>query len=85
MNKKQLGFVVATAVASLVLTGNAMAEQTAAPQAAKVKCSGINECKGKGACSGATNGCAGKNECKGKGWVETTPADCTTKGGKVEK
>lgn len=50
---------------------------------AKVKCSGINSCKGKGSCSGATNGCAGKNGCKGKGWVEATAKECKDKKGTV--
>ena len=50
---------------------------------AKVKCTGINSCKGKGSCSGASNGCAGKNGCKGKGWVETTAKECKDKKGTV--
>src|SRR5689334_20112714 len=51
---------------------------------AKVKCGGVNSCKGKGACAGASNGCAGKNGCKGKGWVETASAkECKDKGGSV--
>lgn len=51
----------------------------------KVKCTGINECKGKGACHAAdgSHSCAGKNDCKGKGWIEVPAADCTAKGGKV--
>ena len=50
---------------------------------AKVKCSGINSCKGKGACSGASNGCEGKNGCKGKGWVEASEKECKDKKGSV--
>lgn len=51
---------------------------------AKVKCGGINSCKGQGACAGASNGCAGKNGCKGKGWVETASAkECKDKKGTV--
>lgn len=49
----------------------------------EVKCSGINECSGKGACNGDGHDCAGKNECKGKGWVKTTKADCDAKKGTV--
>jgi hypothetical protein len=50
----------------------------------KVRCSGINACKGQGACSGASNGCAGQNSCKGKGWVEAASAKaCTDKKGTV--
>jgi hypothetical protein len=50
---------------------------------AKVKCSGINSCKGKSACAGASNGCGGQNSCKGKGWVETTAKECAAKKGTV--
>ena len=57
----------------------------AAPAADKgVKCSGINSCKGQGACAGAGHGCAGKNSCKGTGWSYTkSEKECTDKGGKV--
>ncbi len=54
-------------------------------EAKKVKCEGVNECKGKGECGGATHDCAGKNECKGKGWIELGAEECTAKGGKVVK
>jgi hypothetical protein len=50
---------------------------------AKVKCSGINACKGKGACSTASNGCGGQNACKGKGWIEATAKECKDQGGTV--
>lgn len=52
---------------------------------ATIKCTGVNECKGKGACGAAdgSHSCAGKNECKGKGWIEITGAECTEKGGTV--
>ena len=50
---------------------------------AKVKCAGINACKGKGGCSSATNGCAGQNGCKGKGWVEATEKECKDQKGTV--
>ncbi len=43
---------------------------------AKIKCEGVNECKGKGACSSANNSCAGKNACKGKGFEMKTPEEC---------
>ena len=51
-------------------------------QTAKVHCTGVNECKGKGGCAMPNgNTCAGKNECKGKGIVDMTAEDCTAKGG----
>lgn len=50
----------------------------------EVKCMGVNECKGTGAC-GVPGGhsCAGQNECKGKGWIKTTAEDCVAKAGSV--
>lgn len=48
-----------------------------------VKCSGINECKGRGACASAGNSCSGQNSCKGKGVVMLPKAECEKKGGKV--
>jgi uncharacterized membrane protein len=80
--------LVASAVASLFALGAYAADAKAPAKddkaaAANVKCTGVNECKGKGACAGAGNACAGKNECKGKGVMAMTDADCKTKGGKV--
>ena len=90
MNRRKLmGLVVAGAVATFVGTNFGLAADEPKGETAKtVKCSGINECKGKGACNAAdgSHGCAGKNECKGKGWVKVaTEKDCTEKGGKVVK
>jgi uncharacterized membrane protein len=84
--KKQT--VVASAVAALFAMG-ALAGENKAPAkgdkaaAAAVKCTGVNECKGKGSCHGAGNACAGKNECKGKGVTAMSEADCKAKGGTV--
>jgi len=49
----------------------------------KVKCEGINACKGQGSCASARNDCAGKNGCKGQGWVLATAKECKAKGGTV--
>ena len=86
MNKKFKGAIIAAAAAGFFSAASAQADNSAivledAP--AKVKCSGINECKGKGSCHTATNECAGKNGCKGKGWVKVSAAECTEKGGSV--
>jgi len=50
---------------------------------AKVKCQGINACKGKSSCATANNDCAGLNTCKGKGWLEVTAKECRAKKGTV--
>ena len=82
------GTIIAGAVASMFAMGAFAADPPAAAakdtkEAAKVKCVGLNECKGKGACGGAGNACAGKNECKGKGITPMSAADCTAKKGTV--
>jgi uncharacterized membrane protein len=90
MNKRLTGTMVAMAVAGLFMASSAIAEDApakgaeAAKKADQVKCLGVNECKGKGACGGAVHECAGKNECKGKGWIKLTAEECTAKGGTVK-
>jgi len=80
------GAVIATAVAGLFMARGVLAEETGAKgEGAKVKCEGVNACKGQGACGGAGHDCAGKNGCKGKGWVEMSAADCKAKGGTEKK
>ena len=87
------GVALASAAATLLLAGCGGKSETAkaAPEAtseaaakvATIKCSGINSCKGTGACASATHACAGQNSCKGKGWIKASKADCDAKGGKV--
>jgi hypothetical protein len=81
MNTK--GFLIATAAATLLLSGTITARADEKAGGDQVICSGINSCKGKGSCAGASNSCAGKNACKGQGHTKTTAAECTAKGGKV--
>lgn len=93
MNVSVKGMLIASAVAGLVACGGAPAVPAApgagalpsAPgTAGTVKCTGLNECKAKGACGQADHACAGKNECKGKGiTLVGTADDCTGKNGKV--
>jgi hypothetical protein len=92
---KLSGVALATAAATLLLAGcggkesttTTKVEKEAAPAAAakvaEIKCSGINSCKGTGACASSTHPGAGQNSCKGQGWVKASKADCDTKGGKV--
>lgn len=50
----------------------------------KVKCFGINTCKGKSECAvDGAHGCSGANECKGKGWINVSAKECSDKKGKV--
>jgi hypothetical protein len=77
--------VLASAVASLFLSGAAFAkEKTAKKAGSPVMCAGINECKGQGGCKSASNDCKGQNGCKGQGLTETSTKDCKDKGGKVQ-
>jgi hypothetical protein len=77
------GALIAAMVAGLLSAGAPLV--ASAGDDAKVHCQGANACKGKSACSTASNGCAGQNGCKGKGWVELSEKDCKAKGGKVAK
>lgn len=73
-----------SAVASFAaLAGDKPMPAKAEKETASVRCEGINECKGKGACGGATHACAGQNECKGKGWILVSEKDCKAKNGKI--
>lgn len=80
------GLAIAAAAAALFVSKAVSAgSHEGAAEAKKVKCEGVNECRGKGECGGATHDCAGKNECKGKGWVEISAEECTAKGGKIKE
>ena len=86
MHPVSKGITIATAVATMVLAGNVTAMGQAKATDSMIKCAGLNECKGKGACKSAQNDCKGKNACKGKGFVATkSMQDCTQKGGKALK
>jgi hypothetical protein len=77
------GALVAALAAGLL--GAATPIAVSAGEPAKVRCAGINSCKGKSACHGAANACAGQNSCKGKGWIEVSEKECKDKGGKIAK
>ena len=79
------GKAIAMTVVGLLMAAapNLQADDKTAGKDAKVKCAGINSCKGKGACSTASNGCAGQNGCKGQGWTEVSAKECKDKKGTV--
>ena len=73
---------VAIATAAALLFGTLMVS-TASADEAKIKCTGVNSCKGQsscksaknsckglGGCASGDNGCGGKNSCKGRGGCE---------------
>ena len=78
------GAAIATAAASLFLSGS-VAVSTANAEEAKVQCAGVNSCKGKSECSTAKNTCSGKNACKGQGWLSMSAKQCKEKSGQALK
>jgi hypothetical protein len=78
------GALVAATVAGL-FSASASLAKAADEKEGEVLCSGINACKGQGACASKGHGCAGKNGCKGEGLSKTTKAECKAKGGKEVK
>jgi uncharacterized membrane protein len=83
MHRVSKGILIAAAAATLFANGTVMARAEEKEGGDKVKCAGINECKGHGACAGAGNSCTGKNACKGQGILMVPKAECEKKGGKV--
>jgi uncharacterized membrane protein len=74
MNSKSLSRVALAAAAAVMFS--TVAVTTASADDAKVKCSGVNSCKGQSACKSANNACKGQNSCKGTGFKMMTQADC---------
>jgi hypothetical protein len=73
MKKRLSTAALAAAAAALFAAGTG---PVSAGDEAKVKCEGVNSCKGKSACATAENSCAGQNSCSGKGYLELTKAEC---------
>jgi len=83
MNSRPLSAVaLAAAVAVMFST---VAASPARADEAKVKCQGVNSCKGHSACKSANNACKGQNSCKGKGFMLMTQAECDAAKGKAAK
>ncbi|HTT75915.1 MAG TPA: hypothetical protein VMF50_08040 [Candidatus Binataceae bacterium] len=85
MSKVKVSGAVLAAVVGLMFANQPLFAQDNPSQPATVKCVGANSCKGQSACASALNSCKGQNSCKGKGWITTTSADCTQKGGQIDK
>lgn len=70
--RKTSGIALAAAAAALFSTfaGAVHADE------AKVKCVGVNACKGQSACKSARNSCKGQNAGKGQGFRELTKSAC---------
>ncbi len=76
------GAAVATAAALLFA---AVTAPVARAEDAKVKCEGVNSCKGTSACATAHSSCQGQNKCKGQGFLQLSKADCDAAKAKLSK
>jgi hypothetical protein len=77
------GALVAASVAGLFAAAVPLVAR--AGDDAKVKCVGVNDCKGKSACKSSESSCKGMNSCKGKGVTAMSEKDCKAKGGHAAK
>lgn len=76
------GAAIATAAALLF---GSVTTTVSAAEDAKVKCEGVNACKGKSACATATNACAGQNSCKGHGYLLLSKSECDAAKAKMKE
>ena len=84
MKKTKKNVLLAASVTGLLAVAAIAAGANTSYASDGVSCSGINACKGQGACGGKGHSCAGKNACKGHGWVKVAgAAECTQQGGVV--
>jgi hypothetical protein len=67
---------VAMAAAAAMLFSSGISTASYAADAATVKCTGVNSCKGTSECKSAKNSCKGMNSCKGQGFVSMTQSAC---------
>ena len=70
--------LVASAAAAMFVAGLAGGANAAEESGgeAKIKCEGVNSCKGHSDCSSAHNDCKGQNSCSGKGFMMMSKAEC---------
>jgi uncharacterized membrane protein len=76
MASRSTNLLLASAVAGLLAVSAGAVPAQAADEGEKVKCYGINKCKGTGACGGKGHSCAGQNACKGQGFLELDKETC---------
>jgi len=87
MNRKRVALATsAAAIFALGLSATAQADHhEMGEKGEKIKCEGVNSCKGHGECATASHDCGGKNACAGKGWVKMTKAECDAAKAKMKK
>ena len=79
---KAQGVALATAAALLFST---LPLHAVHADEAKMKCEGVNACKGQSACATAKNSCQGQNACKGQGYLQLSKAECDAAKAKMGK
>jgi hypothetical protein len=82
--KTKTAILAAAAGALFLATSPALAD-TDEEKEAKVKCEGVNSCKGQSDCHTAHNECSGKKSCKGKGYKKMTAEECAAAKAEMEK
>jgi hypothetical protein len=78
---RKSGAALAAAAAVLMMSATVPVAPAAADS--KVKCFGLNSCKGHGQCKSLGNSCAGQYSCKGKGFLMMGKATCLSKHGSL--
>ena len=81
MNSKSLS--VATAVALLFIGGAFVGHADDKVTDPKVRCFGINSCKGQSYCATAKNAAPAKTPVRGQGWLRVSLDEGSVKGGHV--
>ena len=81
--RKFTGAALASSVAGLFVS--APGQALAGSEGDKVKCWGVNACKGKSDCKTPEGNCKGTNSCKGHGYVEMSRETCEQIGGEIRK
>lgn len=77
------GAAIAAAAAGIVVAGAATVATPASAGDYKVKCFGLNACKGHGSCKALRNACKGHNACKGEGFKMLSKSKCKAMGGRT--
>jgi len=85
MNKKTLASIIAASAAIAFVSAPLTSSLALAKSHDKVKCYGVNGCKGKSSCKTAKNECKGKNSCKGQGVMMKTKQKCEKLKGTTEE
>ena len=76
---------VAMAIAAASLFAFAPMSASHAGDSGKVKCFGVNGCKGQNDCKTAKNSCKGQSACKGQGFLKMSKEACDKAEGSVGK